>query len=107
MVAPSLATADTPDSGAPANRPAPPVSDSPQGRSMQPEDAAPSAPDAALEPVMPVSLQEAQELPPVTLMSSTADTIVPWSVHASSPSLPQKLFCPLSNDCSSEPKTVA
>ena len=36
-----------------------------------------SAPEPAVEDVMPVSLQEAQELPPVTLMSSTADIIVP------------------------------
>ena len=37
-----------------------------------------SAPEVAVEDVLPVSLQEAQALPPVTLMSSTADIIVPW-----------------------------
>ena len=52
----------------------------PKGHFTQAADAAPPAPRAAAESVINVSLAEAEELPPVTLMSSTADIIVPWSV---------------------------
>lgn len=75
MSAPSLTTADTPVSTAPANGPTQPAQDAPGGCST---DAMLSAPEVAGEDVTPLSLQEAQELPPVTLMSSTADIIVPW-----------------------------
>ena len=74
MAAPSLTTADTPVPSAPANGPA----QSAQDASIEPGDAMLSAPEVAVEDVLPISLQEAQELPPVTLMSSTADIIVPW-----------------------------
>ncbi|KAL3160057.1 hypothetical protein ABBQ38_009774 [Trebouxia sp. C0009 RCD-2024] len=66
MAAPSLTTPNWTASGPPANPPAQAVS--------APLDPAP----AAVEPVMPFTLQEAGQLPPVTLMSSTADIIVPW-----------------------------
>lgn len=83
MAAPSLTTADMPDATAEANRRTQPAQDISGGRSVQPWDATASALEAAVEEVMPVSVQEAQELPPVTLMSSTADIIVPWLVNNS------------------------
>lgn len=68
MAAPSVTTPNPTASRPPANPPAQAVS--------APLNPAP----AAVEPVMPFTLQEAEQLPPVTLMSSTADIIVPWSV---------------------------
>ncbi|KAL3141616.1 hypothetical protein ABBQ32_004856 [Trebouxia sp. C0010 RCD-2024] len=66
MAAPSVTTPNPTASRPPANPPAQAVS--------APLNPAP----AAVEPVMPFTLQEAEQLPPVTLMSSTADIIVPW-----------------------------
>lgn len=78
MAAPSFTTAGTPVSTAPANGSTQSARDTPGAGSTQPQDAMLSAPEVAVEDVMLFSLQEAQELPPVTLMSSTADIIVPW-----------------------------
>ena len=81
MAAPSLTTADIPESTAEVNSRTQSAQDGSGGRLVQPWDTTPSAPQGAVEEVLPVSLQEAQELPPVTLMSSTADIIVPWLVN--------------------------
>ena len=74
MAAPSV-SADLAQSGSPVQ----------EGCPKQPLDDASPVIKTAAEAVMSVSPAEAQELPPVTLMSSTADIIVPWSVpgHAS------------------------
>lgn len=81
MAAPALTTADIPDSTTEDNSRTQSAQDVSGGRSVQPWDATSPAPEGAVEEVMPVTLQEAQELPPVTLMSSTADIIVPWLVN--------------------------
>lgn len=88
MAAPSLTTANTEDSTAPANGPTQSAQHASGGCVTQPQDAMLSAPEVAVEDVMPISVQEARELPPVTLMSSTADIIVPWSVNN-----PLESFC--------------
>lgn len=77
MTAPAITHANKTDATM-ANSPVQAREVDQEGRSTQATDAAPAPPMAEAESVMSVSLEEAAELPPVTLMSSTADIIVPW-----------------------------
>ena len=77
MTAPAITHANKTDATM-ANSPVQAREVDQEGRSTPATDAAPAPPKAEAESVMSVSLEEAAELPPVTLMSSTADIIVPW-----------------------------